>query len=191
MGELWKIIQVILLSSVKFVAGPPFAYYDKRYDFSNLETVLYSVIGGMLGVIIFTYLSQPFFTLEHWIVNKFRKHFSKPQPFSTPVADIDGDIEIKYEYIAKEEYKRRIFTKRNRRIVKVWKKYGLTGIAIITPVILSIPIGTIVANSLESNRKKIFLYMFISLMLWSVTMTMAFELYHVATVKDLQEQVIP
>ncbi|MBL0097380.1 MAG: hypothetical protein IPP46_13540 [Bacteroidetes bacterium] len=64
MGEFWKIIQVILLSSVKFVAGPPFAYYDKRYDFSNLETVLYSVIGGMLGVIIFTYLSQPFLHLN-------------------------------------------------------------------------------------------------------------------------------
>lgn len=189
MEEFWKIIQVILLSSVKFVAGPPFAYYDKRYDFSNAETVIYCVIGGMLGVFIFSYLSKPFFTLEHWIVNKFRKHFSKPETFSTPVADIEGEIEIKYEYIEKEAYKRRIFTKRNRRIVKIWKKYGLTGIAIITPVILSIPIGTIVANSLESNKKKIFLYMFISLFLWSFTMTMAFELFNVATVKDLKEQV--
>ncbi len=190
MGEFWKIIQVILLSSVKFVAGPPFAYYDKRYDFSVVETVLYCVIGGMLGVLIFSYLSKPFFRLEHWIVMKFRKHFSKPEPFSPPVADVEGALEIKYEYIDRDARKRRVFTKRNRRIVKVWKKYGLTGIAIITPVILSIPIGTIVANSLESNRKKILIYMFVSILLWSVVMTTAFELFHVASVKDLKEQVI-
>lgn len=190
MGEFWKIIQVILLSSVKFVAGPPFAYYDQRYEFTVFETVLYCVIGGMLGVLLFTYLSKPFFTLEHWIVSKFKKLTSKPTLFDPPTVDVEGDIEVKYEYIEQEPGKRRIFTKRNRRIVKVWKKYGLTGIAIITPIILSIPIGTVIANSLEPSRKKIVLYMFISILFWSLTMTSIFEILHVASVKDLKEQVI-
>lgn len=189
MNELLKIIQVILLSSVKFVAGPPFAYYDQQYNFSFFETVLYCVIGGMLGVIIFSYLSKPFFAAEHWLVNKYHQIFRKKQRFSEPVADVDTPLEIHYEYIDKQARRRKVFTKRNRRIVRIWKKYGLTGIAIITPVLLSIPIGTIIANSLENDKKKILFHMFLSILFWSVTMTGIFELLHVASVKDLQEQV--
>ena len=46
MIEFWKIVQVILLSSVKFVAGPAFAYYNKQHEFTLPETVIYCVIGG-------------------------------------------------------------------------------------------------------------------------------------------------
>lgn len=189
MGEFWKIIQVILLSSVKFVAGPPFAYYNTRYEFGFAETVIYSVIGGMLGVVIFSYLSKPIFRIEHWIVMKFRQLFHKPEAFSTPKVDIEGEFEVHYEYVDKYSRKRKIFTKRNRRIVKIWKKYGLTGIAIVTPVIISIPIGTVIANSLENNKKKILFYMFLSILFWSLTMTTIFEILHVNSIKDLQEQV--
>ncbi|MBL7924396.1 MAG: small multi-drug export protein [Bacteroidia bacterium] len=191
MNEFWKIVQVILLSSVKFVAGPPFAYYDQRYDFTFFETVLYCVIGGVLGVIIFTFLSRPFFMAEHWLYMKIKKLFQKKATFSEPVADVEGNLEVHYEYIDKKARSRRIFTKRNRRVVKVWKKYGLTGIAIITPVLLSIPIGTILANLLESNKKKIILYMFFSILFWSLAMTTVFEILHVTSVKDLKDQVIP
>lgn len=190
MNELWKILQVILLSSVKFVAGPPFAYYDQRYDFSLVETVLYCVTGGLLGVLVFTFLSGPFFRLERWVVRKYHRIFRKKNRFSDPVADIPEPLEVHYEYIDRESRRRKVFTRRNRRIVKIWRSYGLTGIAIITPVILSIPIGTIVANSLESNKKKIILYMFLSIVFWSLAMTTVFELLHVATVRDLKEQVI-
>ena len=51
MQEIIKIIQVILLSSVKFLTGPTFAYYNKSYEFSFFEVILYSVLGGMLGVV--------------------------------------------------------------------------------------------------------------------------------------------
>lgn len=190
MNELWKILQVILLSSVKFVAGPPFAYYDQRYDFSLVETVLFCVTGGLLGVLVFTFLSGPFFQLEKWIVRKYHQLSRKKNRFSDPVTDTPEPLEVHYEYIDREARRRKVFTRRNRRIVKIWRSYGLTGIAIITPVILSIPIGTIVANSLEPNKKKIILYMFLSIVFWSLAMTTVFELLHVATVRDLKEQVI-
>jgi hypothetical protein len=122
-------------------------------------------------------------------VNKYHQLFRKKQTFSEPVADVDAPLEIRYEYIDKQARRRKVFTKRNRRIVRIWKKYGLTGIAIITPVILSIPIGTIIANSLESDKKKILIYMLFSVLFWSMTMTGIFEILHVTSVKDLQEQV--
>ena len=190
MIEFWKIVQVILLSSVKFLAGPAFAYYNKQYEFTLLESVIYCIIGGMLGVIVFSYLSKPFFKLEHWLFRKFRRWKQKPRIFSKPEVDLDGNFIVNYEYVDKDE-KRKVFTKKNRRIVQIWKKYGLMGIAIVTPIFLSIPIGTIIANSLEERKKKILLYMFFSILFWSVAMITVFELLHVASIKDLQEQVIP
>jgi len=187
LNELVKILLVILLSSVKFVAGPAFAYYDSRYDFGFFETILYCVSGGMLGVFVFTFFSP-------YILMAWKKIFSfirfglrkKKDTFSKPITDANSDIEVTYTYITKAEEKK-VFTKRNRRLVKIWQKYGLAGIAIITPVILSIPIGTVVANSLVEKRRKIFLYMLISITFWSVLMVTLFELYDVFTLKSLQE----
>ncbi len=187
MGEIVKIILVILLSSVKFVAGPPFAYFDQRYNFSVFETVLYCVIGGMLGVVMFTFFSTHLFRFWHGIKVRFHRLFKKKRIFSDPVADVDSPLEIHYEYVEASKPKK-IFTKRNRKFVIIWKKYGLVGVAFLTPILLSIPIGTLLANSLVSNRKKIIIYMFFSILFWSVTMTTMFELFHAATVKDLQEQ---
>lgn len=195
MDALWKFLQVVLLSSVKFVAGPPFAYYDNSYDFGYMETILSCVFGGMLGVFVFTYLSGPILRAEHWVVRKSRESWNRlfypQQRFSPPKADIDTEVEIHYEYVERTQKKRRVFTKRNRRIVRIWKSFGLAGIALITPVILSIPIGTVIANSLVDNKRRIIAFMFLSILFWSVLMTSIFEIMHIHTVKDLQQQVIP
>jgi len=84
---------------------------------------------------------------------------------------------------------KKVFTKRNRRLVTIFRKYGLFGIAFLTPVILSIPIGTIIANSLEPKKRKIFLFMFISILFWSTLMVSLFEIFHAKNVIDLQEQI--
>lgn len=190
MGELGKIILVILLSSIKFVAGPPFAYYDQRYEFSFFETVIYCVIGGMLGVVVFSYFSRALFAVWHHIMVLYKKFFGKREVFSAPLADVDEPLEIKYQYISRQESRRRVFTRRNRRIVSLWKRFGLAGIAALTPILLSIPIGTLIANSLVDDRRKILIYMFISILFWSLAMTSAFEILHVATLRDLGREVV-
>ncbi len=189
MSEFSKIILIILLSSVKFVAGPPFAYYDSRYNFSFIETVSYCVIGGMLGVFIFTFFSRQLFKFWHYLKLKIQSAFKKKEVFSEPVADVEANLEIHYEYVSASAPKK-VFTKRNRKLVRIWRKYGLFGIALLTPVFLSIPIGTVIANSLVDNRKKIIIYMFFSVLFWSLTMTTLFEVFHAASVKDLEQQII-
>lgn len=195
MDAFWKFIQVVLLSSVKFVAGPPFAYYENSYDFGFTETILSCVLGGMLGVMVFTYLTKPILNAEKWVVRNSKRlwnNLSKPTGrFSRPRADIDADVEIHYDYIESSEIKRKVFTRRNRRIVRIWKSFGLAGIALITPVILSIPIGTVIANSLVANKRRVIAYMFISILFWSFLMTSVFEIMHIHSVKDLKQQVIP
>ncbi len=56
----------------------------------------------------------------------------------------------------------KVFTKRNRRFVKIWRKYGLEGVCILTPWLLSPPIGGLLANLLGTNKKKLLKWMWIS-----------------------------
>ena len=77
--------------------------------------------------------------------------------------------QIKYywEKISKKKKRKVLFTKGNRRFVVFWKKYGVIGIAFLTPVLLTPIGGTIIANALGCRKKDIFLYMWISSIFWS------------------------
>jgi hypothetical protein len=143
-------------------------------------------MGGMIGVTIFMHLSD-------WIVQMWEKlrqyYFSKKKKkyelFSEPVADTEDQIKIRYQYVERKIPQKKIFTRRSRRMVKIWRKYGLVGLAALTPVIFSIPIGTFFMSRLEKNRNKILFYMFISITCWSLVLTTFFQLTHVRTLHEI------
>jgi membrane protein DedA with SNARE-associated domain len=60
-----------------------------------------------------------------------------------------------------------------KRNAGLFKKYGLAGIALLTPVILTPIGGTLLAVSVSPNREKIIFYMLISACAWSVILTLA------------------
>ena len=66
---------------------------------------------------------------------------------------------------------RKKFTPRNRKFVRLWKKYGLTGVAVLTPLILTPIGGTILAVSSGSPKEKIIFFMLISAVVWAVFFT--------------------
>ena len=49
----------------------------------------------------------------------------------------------------------KVFTKKNRRFVNIWRKFGLKGVCILTPLILTPPGGALLVNLLGSNKKLI------------------------------------
>jgi hypothetical protein len=59
------------------------------------------------------------------------------------------------------------FSKSSRFLVKVKQKHGLAGVAFLTPVILSIPVGVMFSLALTSDKKKVMAYMMISCLLWA------------------------
>jgi hypothetical protein len=61
----------------------------------------------------------------------------------------------------------------NQRFGIIWKKYGLPGVALLTPIILTPIGGTLLAVSSGSPKEKIIFYMFISAAVWSVVFSMA------------------
>ena len=63
------------------------------------------------------------------------------------------------------------FSQSNRRFVTIWKKYGLIGVAALTPVVLTPIGGTLLAVSSGSPKEKIIFYMFISATVWSIILS--------------------
>lgn len=79
--------------------------------------------------------------------------------------------------------KRNKFSVSNKKFVRIWKKYGLVGVAALTPVILTPIGGTILAVSSGSPREKIIFYMFISAAVWSMVLS--------STIYFFGKQVLP
>lgn len=69
------------------------------------------------------------------------------------------------------------FTPRNRRIVMIWKKFGLAGIAALTSLGLTPIGGTIIAVSLGAPKEKIILYMFVSASVFSIVLSSLIYLF--------------
>lgn len=67
--------------------------------------------------------------------------------------------------------KRRIFTKKNRRNVRIWQKYGVPGIAILTPILLMPVGGAVLANAFGGNKKEIIKWMWLSCIGWTYPLT--------------------
>ena len=143
-----EIITAILLASVKYALTFPLAVYE--FKFSFFETVLWLNVGGILGVYFFAYLSEG--ALRLW--NKLFRNMLR---------------NLKRTY--KNKKNKKVFTRRNRRIIHIKQRYGLTGIVITTPVLLSIPVGVfLVVRYYNLNRWK-FLYLVASNVIWSVIYT--------------------
>lgn len=68
---------------------------------------------------------------------------------------------------------KKVFTKKNRRYVRWWLKYGVPGMSFLTPVLLSPLGGAILVNAFGGRKKDIIKYMWISSILWGYPMTWA------------------
>ena len=138
-----NILLTILFSSVKFAMTFPVVIL--QFQFSFFETILWTNVGGVLGIYFFAFLSDK---LIAWWNRNFRKSRRKENPG-----------------------KKRAFTKRNRRIIRIKQQYGLIGIALSTPIVLSIPLGTfLVVRYYRSSRTK-FIYLIASNLFWSFIYT--------------------
>ncbi|HEY5691881.1 MAG TPA: hypothetical protein VIS49_10520 [Cyclobacteriaceae bacterium] len=86
----------------------------------------------------------------------------------------------------------RYFGKKNERLSErersnFIKKYGLLGISILTPIVLTPIGGTILAVSITPNKKKILLFMLISSLFWSAVITAAVYFGYDAIIKFVKQ----
>lgn len=126
---LLKYLTVYLSSMIRFVAGP---LTGLATGLTYLETAIFTALGMMTTVFIFTLLGKPLRTLLKRTIWKNKKRF----------------------------------TRRNRQIVLIWKKWGIAGVSFLTPLILSPIGGALLANVLGGPKKQIIFYMLISAVFW-------------------------
>ena len=81
--------------------------------------------------------------------------------------------------------KRKINLKRAERLAKLWKRYGLIGVALLTPIILTPIGGTLLAVSSGSPKDKIIFYMFVSASFWSVVFSVTFYFFGDQVLPDI------
>ena len=73
--------------------------------------------------------------------------------------------------------KKKLFNKKNRFIVNIKTKYGLLGIAVLTPLMLSIPVGAILASYYFPKAQKTLPIFFICIVIWSFILTSGWSLF--------------
>ncbi|MBC7426798.1 MAG: hypothetical protein H7321_09710 [Bacteroidia bacterium] len=86
------------------------------------------------------------------------------------------EILIKKRFPSKN--KKKIVTRKNRFLVHLRRRFGLIGIAALTPLILSIPVGCVLALTIESNHHRIVRYQIISVILWGIMFFVVKDFFH-------------
>jgi hypothetical protein len=140
------IIITILSSSFKFAMTFPLAVF--QFNFGFVETILWTNVGGTIGIYFFEFLSGRIMAWWKRTFRWIRKH--------------------RQDHVKKEK----VFTGRNRRIIRIKQRYGLIGIAFITPLLLSIPVGVFLVVRYYHARQTRFIYLIASNLFWSVIYTM-------------------
>lgn len=135
-----KEFTIIFFSTWKFAATFPVAVYLMKM--SSAETLIYTNIGGIVGVIFFLYLSR--ILLRLW--NRYRPDFRRREKL--------------------------VFTPATRRFVTIKNKYGLFGIVILNPVILSIPVSAFLAAKYYGVKPKVFFALIAGQVVWSLVYTL-------------------
>jgi len=117
--------------------GVPSAVLLFQYNF--LEIVVFTVLSGFVGNIIFVNLS---YLLIKW-VHQFRLQRSGKKPLKR-------------------------FSPTTRKIISVKRRFGLLGIAFVGPMFLSIPLAAYIAERFFKDKRRIILYFTISELFWTV-----------------------
>jgi len=144
MAEVFTVIYLVLLSSVKFFIVPFLSI--NFYNYSFFTSVIINTIGGIIG-------STFFFKTSFFFVQRAIKRRQEKIKAGT----------------AKPKKK---FSKLNRFIVVVKNTMGMYGLALITPALISIPIGSIIAAKYyHLQPKKMLGLIYISSFLWAMALS--------------------
>lgn len=138
MGGFLRVFTVVFFCSL-FFAKLGMPAAVILFKFNFFKVFIASCAGGIGGTIFYTYLSAGL--LKWWEDYKDRKNLFT---------------------------KKKIFTKSNRRVIRIKNRFGLTGIAILTPVLLSIPLGSFLAERFYKDKRKVILAISSWVMIWSV-----------------------
>ncbi len=129
MAYILKIINVLLLSTIKYFYTPIYAHMIGLDFWSTLFTM---ISGGIGGFLLYYYFSSILILSSKHLKPKIKKLL----PESTLVAY--RNFQVKRREKRKNKKK---FTRRNRFMVKFGREYGMISLILLTPVLVSLILG--------------------------------------------------
>lgn len=146
-----KIITVFLLATVKYFYSPLSGFL---LGLNFIETTITVLVGGVIGFLFFYFLTDLLLaSMVH-----IKPVVVKVTPRSTRLHYRNWRI----KKIRKTKNKK-VFTRRNKFLVRLRRTYGLWGIALLTPVALSIPLGSFLMRRYYGHRKEAIPIMFLTI----------------------------
>ena len=139
MEYILKIISVFIVASLKYFWASPYSFGLKLNEW---ETLFIMEMGGILGFMFYYYSFTPVIfkvRFEMWLIRHRFKRINA-----------------------------RKFTKRNKIIVNMRRRFGIWGLVILSPVILSIPVGALLGNKYFRHNHHFIPYMILSIVIWGV-----------------------
>lgn len=143
--KIGSYILVFLLSAVKFLFAPGTSLTMLTY----WETIIVTISGGCVGVCFFYFGAG-------WL---FRRAEEKRR---------------KQDELLKKQGKfvpRKKFTRTNKFVVRIKRRFGLIGLSIVTPAIISIPFGSVILARFYPNWKITIPVLFGFVVFWSFFLT--------------------
>jgi hypothetical protein len=140
--SIWVYLAVVGSSAPKFMVGVGLAIAG---GFGFGEMFLCTALGGMLGVTGFTFFGE---ALRNWWQRR-RTRKSTETDMETNAAPPPESA-----------------TRRLGR--QIWARFGLPGVAILTPPLLSPPIGVAIALAFGTPRGLLLAWMYASMLLWAL-----------------------
>jgi len=162
-GILLKQLGILIISAVKFLLAAPASYL---LGYSYLHTLFNTTAGGLFGVVFFFFLSRSIFRL-------YRRYSPGFYNFILRTAGVSLKMKIAGSPGVSSGKK---FTRINRLIIRIRRSYGFPGIVILTPVILSIPLGTFLALKYYSSKRNVLAWLSLSVIAWAVVLTTFMEI---------------
>lgn len=78
---------------------------------------------------------------------------------------------LRHKIIKRFFSNKRKFTKRSRRFVKIWRSYGMLGVAFLTPLLFTPIGGSLLAVSFGGDKLRLIFYMFLSATFWAIVLS--------------------
>ena len=121
-----------------------------------VPSIIANLTGGAVGVFLYTKFGIYF---KHKYINwKYHRHGNHPK----------------------------IFTSRNRKLVKFKNFFGMFGIAVVAPIV-TVPVAVLMALTLTDNKKKIAIFIYAACVLWAAQFFVLDHYYHIDVYKLIQD----
>lgn len=147
-GSFGEIVTVVVWGALKMLVA---AGFGAGFGLPFLENFLFTSLGGCLGVIVFYNLSER-------LTELFRVRWLRQR--NAALSGATGGP-------------RPIFTKRNRRIIRIKHVSGYWGVALLTPLVLTIPIGSILAARFFHHDRRTIPALLLSVVVQALCVTAA------------------